>query len=347
MRSNNQPCVLITGATGFVGKHLCNHLIEKGFQVRAVGRALNAEISHAHFDYRQIENMDENTCWDNLLEGVEVVVHLGARVHQMKDQGMQALAEYQAINVKGTQQLAQAAIKSNVKRFIYMSTIKVNGEKTICTPYRAEDQPRPQDAYSLSKLQGEQILQEGSRRSGMEWVIIRPPLVYGAFVKGNFRRLLKLAKTRLPLPFATVKNLRSFVSIDNLCSFIECCLFHPNAHGEVFLVSDNQDISLAKLIKICRRAQGRWPLLFPFPLFLLKFAAFLIGKGKQINRLFDSLQVNIEKSMRLLNWQPMCTVEEAIKKLYMAEDPCEKNEIKKKEKSPKICHIKKQVKLRA
>jgi nucleoside-diphosphate-sugar epimerase len=327
MRLNNPPQVLITGANGFVGKHLCQLLLEKGYRVRAVSRADVSDISHPFFEYHSIENIDESTCWDNILEGVEVVVHLAARVHHMKDQGMQALAEYQAINVKGTQQLAREAVKSHVKRFIYLSTIKVNGEKTICTPYRAEDQPRPQDAYSLSKLQGEQILQEGSRRSGMEWVIIRPPLVYGPFVKGNFRRLLQLAKTRFPLPFSTLKKRRSFVSIDNLCSFIECCLSHPNAHGEVFLVSDNQDLSIAEFIKILRRALGRWSLLFPFPIFLLKIAAFFTGKGKEINRLLDSLQVNIEKSIRLLNWQPVCTVEEAIKKLYAAENSIDRKSV--------------------
>lgn len=309
--------VLITGATGFVGRHLCEYLLSQGIRIRAIGRKSTPDFSHENYEYHQIADINGETNWEDLLHGVDVVVHLAARVHHEKDKGMKALALYQETNVKGTQQLAKAAVKADVKRFIYISSIKVNGEKTIGMPYRADSQPQAKDAYSLSKLQGEQILQEESRRSGMEWVIIRPPLVYGPGVKGNFGRLIELARTRFPLPFGAIKNSRSLVSIYNLSHFIHCTLSHPHAHGEVFLVSDNQDLSTPGLIKVLRRVQGRRSWLFPFPLSFLKLFAFLTGRRSQLQRLTDSLQVNIEKSQRLLNWTPPYSVEEAMKTLYV------------------------------
>lgn len=318
---NNPQRVLVTGATGFVGRHLCHYLLEQGWKVLGVGRDDKSPITHSRFEYQQIqaiENMEATKDWLPLLEGVQVVVHLAARVHHTQERGMQALKAYQATNVKGTQQLAHAAVKSDVKRFVYISTIKVNGEKTHTMAFRAEDQPQPQDAYSLSKLQAEQILQEESRRSGMEWVIVRPPLIYGPQVKGNFKLLVELARSYIPLPFLTVKNLRSFVSVQNLSSFIACCLNHPHARGEVFLVSDGEDVSTPELIRVLRRAQGRRRGLFPFPLFVLKLAGFLTGRSRQIERLLGSLQVNIEKSCRLLHWKPTGSVEENVKALYNA-----------------------------
>ena len=315
----NDIRVLVTGATGFVGKHLCQHLLSQGYRVRAVGRKVEFSLSEPKLEYFCVPNIDATTDWQEILNGVNMVVHLAARVHHLKDKGMQALALYQETNVKGTQQLAKAAIKNDVQRFIYISTIKVNGEKTIEMPLRAEDQPRPQDAYSLSKLQAEQILQEESKRSGMEWVIIRPPLIYGPFVKGNFRQLLKLAKMSLPLPFGAIRNRRSFVSVYNLCSFIESCLLHPNAHREVFLVSDHQDLSTPQLIRILKHQLGKRSGLFPFPVFLLKLIGFLTGRSRQVHRIVDSLQLNIEKSTRLLNWRPPFTVEASIEALYVEE----------------------------
>jgi nucleoside-diphosphate-sugar epimerase len=316
--SNNHPRVLITGATGFVGHQLCQHLLTQGYFVHAVGRNEQFDIVHPNLRYFCIESI-EGEDWQEMLIGVEVVVHLAARVHHLKERGMQALEQYQQTNVKGTQQLAHAAMKNNVKRFVYISTIKVIGEKTIEMPLRAEDQPRPQDAYSLSKLQAEQILQEVAKRSGMEWVIVRPPLVYGPGVKGNFGRLVRLAKSWLPLPLAGIGNRRSLVSVYNLCSFIECCIIHPNAHREVFLVSDNQDLSTSQLVKLLRRRLGKRSGLFYFPISILKLIGFLIGKRSEVSRVVDSLHLNIEKSIRLLNWQPPYTVEESIAKLYAAQ----------------------------
>ncbi|MBS0289722.1 MAG: NAD-dependent epimerase/dehydratase family protein [Proteobacteria bacterium] len=316
--------VLVTGATGFIGIHLCRHLLAKGYQVVAIGRKAQPLLMHQNLQYHCIENIDNNTDWRHYLKGVNVVIHLAAKVHHLQDKGLSGLTHYQEINVKGTQHLARVAIQNEVKRFILISTIKVIGEKTIEMALRAEDQPRALDAYSLSKLQAEQILQEEAKRSGMEWVIIRPPLVYGPGVKGNFARLSRLAQSALPLPLGAVRNRRSLVSVYNLCSFIECAINHPNAKREIFLVSDNQDLSTAQMVSLMRHGFGKKSRLFPFPVNLLKLVACLLGKRREMIRLVDSLQVNIEKSMRLLNWQPPFTVEQAIEKYTTETSPSAK-----------------------
>jgi nucleoside-diphosphate-sugar epimerase len=307
--------VLVTGVTGFVGEHLCQYLLTQGWQVRAVGRQESFSVQDPALEYCQVEGIDSQTDWKDYLKGVDFVVHLASRVHRMHERGMQFLEVYQEVNVRGTRQLAKSAIAHNVKRFIYLSTIKVNGEKTIDMPFRADEQPRPEDAYSLSKLQAELILQEEARRSGMEWVIIRPTLIYGPKVKGNFRLLMNLAKTYLPLPFGSIKNKRSFISIYNLTHFIENCLSHPNASGEVFLISDDEDVSTPQLIKLLRKARSRWSGVFYFPVSLLHLFAIISLRAKLMSRLTQSLQVNIEKTKRLLNWHPPYDMLSAIKKM--------------------------------
>lgn len=316
--SSKSQRVLVTGASGFVGSHLCQYLLSQGWYVRGVGRNVTAPIQHAHFEYHVISDLS-TTRWETYLASMDSVVHLAARVHQKKKGGMQCLPFYQQVNVQGTRQLARAARACDVKRFVYISTIKVNGEKTISMPFRAEDPPQPQEAYSFSKLQGERIVQEEARRSGMEWVIIRPPLVYGAYVKGHFRRLLEVTHSVYPLPFALLSSVRSLVSVENLCSFIECCLIHPHAASEIFLVSDGKDVSIAELMKCLRQSMGKRGRLFPFPLSFLKLFGYLTGQGRGIEALFHSLQVNIEKSNRLLGWYPPFTLETALKRLYVAE----------------------------
>ncbi len=316
---NERQQVLVTGATGFVGRALCEHLLNQGYFVKAVGRKEKFPLTHPCLQYFVVENIDRQTHWQPIMQGVDIVVHLAARVHQMQEKGLKLLSKYQEINVLGTQQLARVAIKNDVKRFIYLSTVKVLAEKTIETPLRAEDYPRPKDAYSLSKLQGEQILCQEAKRSVMKWVIIRPPLIYGKGVAGNFKKLMKLAQSRFPLPFATIRNKRSFVSIQNLISLIECCLTHPNAVSEVFLVSDNEDLSTPQLIKKLRQQTGRKGWLLPFPVSLLKLAAFFCGRRQMMARLVESLQLNIEKTTRLLNWSPPYSVADSLKALSTSE----------------------------
>lgn len=311
--------VLVTGATGFVGRHLCQYLLDQGYQVTAIGRQSTWDLIHPHLRYYSVPSIDASTDYANILEGIDVVVHLASRVHCMSDRGMKSLPAYQAVNVQGTQRLVECAVKCHVKRFIYLSSIKVNGEKTLDTPFRADDQPRPSDAYGLSKLQAEQILQQTAKRTGMEWVIIRTPLIYGPGVKGNFAKLMGLASSRFPLPLRSLKRLRSFVSIQNLCHFITCCLQNPQVEREILLVSDGEDISTAKWIKILRRSLGRRSGLFPFPVSILKCLATLLGRRRQIERLVEPLQVNIEKSIRLLAWHPPFSVSECSEMLWKKE----------------------------
>lgn len=318
---NESLTVLVTGATGFIGKALCEYLLNLGYKVKAAGRKPKYHLTHPRLHYFVVDNIDNQTYWQPMIEGVDVVIHLAARVHQMREKGLKLLPLYQKVNVLGTQQLARFAIQHEVKRFIYLSSVKVLAEKTIESPLRAEDQPRPKDAYSVSKLQGEQILCQEAKRSAMEWVIIRPPLVYGKGVGGNFKKLFDLAQSRLPLPFSTIKNKRSFVGIQNLVSLIECCIAHPNAGGEVFLVSDNADLSTPQLIKKIRHQKGRLSWLFPFPMWFIKFIAFLLGRRQMMARLTESLQVNIEKTTRLLNWSPPISVEDCLKSCLIEELP--------------------------
>lgn len=311
--------VLVTGATGFVGLHLCEHLLAQGYHVTALGRQAGFNLSHPHLQYHAMPPLEDEADYTAVLQGVDVVVHLAARVHCMSDKGMKSLSEYQAVNVRGTQRLVECAVKQQVKRFIYLSTIKVNGEQTHESAFRADDHPHPSDAYSLSKLQAEQIVQQTAKRSGMEWVIIRTPLVYGSGVKGNFEKLMHLARSQWPLPFRSMRRLRSFVSIQNLCDFITCCLQNAQAEREILLVSDGEDISVAQWIKLLRRSLDRRSGLFPFPLGLMKVIATLVGKRKQIERLIEPLQMNIEKSIRLLSWHPPYSVKECVQMLWKKE----------------------------
>lgn len=303
--------VLVTGATGFVGRHLCQYLINQGYRVIAIGRQAQFSLSHPALSYYSVRDINQS-----ILSNVEVVVHLAARVHQLNERGMQNLSQYQTANVQSTQKWVKAAIRNKVKRFVYLSTIKVYGEKTEKMPFQAHSPVHIHDAYSLSKWQAEQVLQAQAQSSEMEWVIIRPPLIYGPQVKGNFAKLSRLVSKGIPLPFKGVSNARSLISIYNLCSFIETCLYHPKAYSEIFLVSDNQDVSSAQLMRLLGQAQGRQVQLFSFPQRLLQWLGCLIGKGKEIARLIEPLQIDMQKSCQVLDWQPPYTMEAALKRMY-------------------------------
>ena len=306
--------VLVTGANGFVGKVLCETLLASKCIVKAAVRSRQAAKGLAVDDVAIVGSVDASTDWQAALKSIDVVVHLVARVHIMQDNHADPLAEFREINVEGTANLARQAVAQGVKRFIYLSSIKVNGEKTQERAFSAEDESKPQDPYGVSKWEAELALNEISAATGLEVVVIRPPLIYGPGVKGNVLRLIKLLQKGYPTPFGRVNNKRSMVNLDNLCDLIRTCITHQKANGQVFLVSDQRDISTAELIRFMAQACNKTAWLLPVPVKLLRFCAVIVGKGAEIDRLCGSLQIDMVKTQQLLQWQPPFSVQEGIKK---------------------------------
>lgn len=307
----SQDELLITGATGFVGTRLCQKASDAGLKIR---RALRNDVSKAESDV-SVGDIGPYTDWNPALKGIRSVIHLAARVHVMKDNADDSLSEFRLVNVEGTLNLAKQAADAGVKRMIFVSSIKVNGEFTLHgKPFTAFDIPNPQDAYAVSKFEAEQGLREIERETGLEIVIIRPPLVYGPGVKANFLKLIQAVQKGLPLPLGLVKNKRSLVALDNLVDLILLCVNHPNAGGQTFLVSDGEDLSTPELIKKLANAMGKKPQLLPVPPALLRLGGTIIGKKKEIGRLIGSLQVDISHTCELLEWQPKLTVDQGSNK---------------------------------
>ncbi|PID41815.1 MAG: hypothetical protein CSA52_01120 [Gammaproteobacteria bacterium] len=300
--------VLVTGATGFVGQALCQLLVQRDVSLVATSRSVPPpSFPCQHF---LVAPLDSGANWSVALKDCDVVVHLAARAHVMKDSASNSLAEYRKVNVEGTRHLALAAVKSGVKRFIYMSSIKVNGEETTGAPFRFDDIPAPQDPYGVSKLEAEEALIEVAQGTGMELVIIRPPLVYGPGVKGNLASLSSLVRKGIPLPFGMVNNKRDLVSVNNLCDLVFVCLSHNKAAGKVFLVSDGMPVSTKQLVKLIALGIGSRARLWPVPVCLMSSMARLVGKGKLTDRLFGDLQVDIDETREQLGWQPPYPVED-------------------------------------
>ena len=305
--------VLVTGASGFLGYQLSSVLQERGYSVRGVARRINAV--HSQVDAVQIAGLSRSMDWSSALEGVDVVIHCAARVHIMNDNSADPLAEFREVNTCSTLNLAWQASKAGVKRFIFLSSIKVNGDFTAEQPFVSGDTNIPLDPYGLSKYEAEQGLLKIGQETGLEVVIIRPPLVYGPGVKANFLSLLRWVHKRLPLPLGMIKNKRSFVALDNLVDLICVCIDHPNAKGQVFLVSDDDDLSTTELLHGMAKALGQPSRLIPVPMFVLNSGARLLGKADIAQRLFSSLQVDISKTKELLDWKPPITVEQGLKKV--------------------------------
>ncbi len=308
---------MITGSNGFVGQSLVPFLLEKDYAIVNTCRQISQDILKSARlpanEYFSVGNIDAQTQWQNALTGVDAVVHLAARVHVMRETHDDPLVAFRAVNTEGTLNLAKQAVNAGVKRFIYMSSIKVNGEQTHESPFFADGQADPQEPYAVSKFEAEQQLLALGKETGLEVVIIRPSLVYGPGVKGNFSRLIKLVKKSIPLPFAGINNARSLVNIQNLCSLIDRCLVHPKAQGEVFLVSDGQDLSTSCLFEQIAVALDKKSRLFYFPHHGLYFITKVMGRGSEYERLFGSLQVDIKKNGQLLDWKPEVSVEMGIK----------------------------------
>jgi UDP-glucose 4-epimerase len=305
--------VLITGGSGFVGQRLVQALFnQKEHHLRVAIRSPRA----LHFGSSQVfSSMDlgTDTNWHDALQGTEVVIHTAARAHIMKDRAESPLHEFRKVNTEGTLNLARQAAQSGVKRFIFISSIKVNGESTLPNQaFSADDRPNPQDPYAQSKFEAEQGLQKLARETGMEVVIIRPPLVYGQGVKGNFQRILSWIQRGLPLPLGAVRNKRSFVAVDNLNSLIMTCIAHPQAANQVFLVSDGDDLSTTELLRKMGKAINKPARLIPIPQQLLHWTSIFCGQKASYERLFGSLQVDISKTKDLLNWEPKLSVDEAL-----------------------------------
>ncbi|GAB2579592.1 UDP-glucose 4-epimerase family protein [Nitrincola alkalisediminis] len=303
--------ILLTGSTGFVGTALLAAFKNvTGVQVVPAVRRVSASTPEGSI---AVGNMDGTTDYSAAIQGIDIVVHAAARAHIMRDEVADPLAEYRKVNVEGTLKLAQDAAAAGVKRFIYISSIKVNGESTTGRdPFSATHPPAPQDPYGLSKQEAEDGLRQLAVDTGMEVVIIRPPLVYGPGVKANFLSLLKVSDTGLPLPFARIKNVRSLVYVGNLVDCIIRCTQHPAAANQTFLVSDGEDVSLPELVKHIRTALGRPARLMPVPVGLFKLAGALTGKQSVVDRLVGDLQVDTTNTRVFLDWTPPFTLEQGL-----------------------------------
>ena len=305
--------VLVTGANGFVGRALCVDLARRGYSVRAAVRELS-RATGLPGQIVQVADIGADADWSSALAGIDAVVHLAARVHVMRDNVLQPRAAFRAVNVGATERLARAAVAQGVKRFVYVSSIKVNGEGTPPgRPYTSDDVPAPVDPYGISKHEAEQALRQLAQETGLEVVIIRPVLIYGPGVKANFLSMMRWLHWGIPLPLGAIKNQRSLVALDNLVDLIVTCLHHPNAPNQTFLVSDGQDLSTTALLRRTAAALGRPARLTPVPVRVLRTAARLLGKADFAERLCGSLQVDISKTRELLGWAPPVSVDEALK----------------------------------
>ncbi len=314
MSTTSEPQkILITGASGFVGSELCRQLVACGLDVVGTVRSLPA-IQVPGVDYRIVGELATNTAWSNeIFTGVGVVVHCAARVHVMGDYVQDPLMEFRRVNTLGTENLARIAANNGVKRLIFLSSIKVNGENSLTdTPFDETSLSNPQDHYGISKLEAEKVLSRIAFETGMEIVILRLPMVYGPGVKGNFLRLLKIVDSGISLPFSLVKNQRSFIYLNNLTSAITACLTDPAAAGETYMVSDGENISTAQLITQIAYALEKPVRLWPCPLRLLKLAGMLSGKSDEISKLLGSLCINSNKICRELDWVPSYTLSQGL-----------------------------------
>lgn len=304
--------VLITGATGFVGRALCEFASQRGYAVRAIVRPGRPLVQSA--EQVDVGSIGPDTNWATALEDVDIVCHVAAIAH-LQGHAVPNEEIYFRVNALGTKRLAEAAANAGVKRVIYLSSVKVNGEMTTDRPYRWSDTPAPQDAYGRSKWQGEQYLHEVAGRTGIESVILRPPLVYGPGVKANFRSMMYWLRRRVPLPLGAIDNLRSLVALDNLVDLVVTCMSHPAAANQTFLVSDGEDVSTTQLLRRLALALGVRARLVPIAPSLLKFGAALVGRQHIAQRLCDSLQVDISHTTSVLGWTPPISMDEALRRV--------------------------------
>jgi UDP-N-acetyl-alpha-D-quinovosamine dehydrogenase len=303
--------VLVTGAGGFVGSALCARLAERGYLVRATTRSAAQGSRPLSVHGIVIGDIGPQTDWTSAVEGADAVVHLAARVHMLRDTATHPLAEYHRVNVDGTRSLALAASRAGVRRFIFLSSAKVHGERSV-RPFQSDDRPAPADAYAVSKLAAEMELQQTLAGSATQWTIVRAPLVYGPGVRANFLRLMSAVMRGVPLPLGAIENRRSLIYLGNLVDALQACIERPRAEGRTFLVSDGEDLSTPELVRRLGTALGRPARLLPVPVALLRIAGFLTGKSAALNRLVDSLQVDSAAIRNALNWAPPYSVDQGL-----------------------------------
>lgn len=305
--------ILITGSNGFLGQYLCQHLAEQSYSILAQTRKpqkfTHSAVTNINFDLNDdLDNID--------LSQVDVIAHCAGRAHVMNETATSPLDAYRQTNVQGTLNLAKKALQSGVKRFIYLSSIKVNGEQTTNEPFKSSDLVNTDDPYGLSKYEAEQELLKLSKETGLEVVIIRPVIIYGPNVKANFKSMVGLANKKIPLPIGCLDNKRSMVSIYNLADLIHTCMTHPNANGEVFLASDQDDISVKQLFEKLAYHQNNNLIILPVPKSLIAFLASLVGKKAMASRLCSELVVDTTKNTQLLGWTAPYTVDTSLQKMF-------------------------------
>ena len=309
--------ICITGANGFIGKTLYKSLKAPDNHIRGFVRAMDLYNNSSETEYISVGDIGSKTNWKDHLNGFDCVIHCAGLTHQMSS--IKDINVYNLVNIDGTKRLAEHAVEAGIKRLVFLSSVKVNGESTyqinMKQKFSYEDKPNPQDLYAKSKLGAEKVLWKISLRTGLEVVVVRLPLVYGNGAKGNLARLIKLVKLGIPLPLGMIDNQRSMIGIDNLVDLLIHCIDHPEASGKTFLTSDGEDISTPELIKLIASSMGKKANLFPLPIFILKFLGTIFGKSEEINRLAGSLRIDNNYTKEILNWTPPVSVEEGIRRM--------------------------------
>lgn len=309
------PAVLVTGATGFIGRAVCSRFLDGGWRVRG---AIRAEHDAARLpggvEPVVVGSIGSETSWEKALSGMQGVVHLAGRAHVLSDRAADPLAAYREINVLGTQRLARCAAAAGIERLVFLSSVKVNGEGAP-SPYTERDVPRPEDSYGVSKWEAEQALWQAASGSRLRPTVLRPPLVYGPGVKANLLKLLGAVDRGFPFPVASIRNRRSLVFVGNLADAIFACLSHPGAGGRTYLLCDGEDVSIAELVRRIARALERPERVFPFPPAVLEGVARLFGRAAVAKRMFGSLVVDSSAIRKELSWVPPCSMVQGMKEM--------------------------------
>lgn len=309
--------ILVTGASGFVGREVCMQLRNRNVTFRAAVRELNAGCG---VDCVAVGDIDGNTDWNQAVIGCDTVIHLAGRAHVLHDDDSSAKTKFQSVNVDGTVALAKAAIQAGVKRFIFVSSIGVLGNSNS-SPFDETSEASPEELYAQSKLMAERALSRLCEESGIELIIVRPPLVYGPGNPGNFNRLLRLISMGMPLPFGRVKSLRSFVYVGNLADFLCHAALYPEKRGGTYVVSDGDDVAFSDLVSLMCKCMGKG-FVYPFPVFLIRLVSRLLGKGDLVDKLFASLTVSSALVIEKFKWRPPFTLKQGVALTvdwYMAE----------------------------